>query len=493
MNKKLMVFLLFVTIVSLPSLGMGAGNFSYDQGVFAFDEGKLKEAEQHFLQALGQEPDNPYCNQFLGKTYLQLDRYDDALLYLEKAWRLDPSLTGLAYDRGMAHYKAGNYEQALTIFSDLIKQEPDNALAVYYAGMSCFKQQQFRAALHYLNTAAEQNLSIRDNSYYFAGLSHQQLGETDKAIDKLDYVAEFATSDFLRKSAREWLETITKEGKKGKPYSLYLKLGMQYDDNVLLEPLDQDRPTDEADSLLVGFFAGKYNLVNRPDRRLGLGYNHYQTRYTDLSDNDLIGSTLSLYYQQRLNNSLTVICSYRPSFYWLDYHSYLRRHQLQPELLWQLSNMRAVRFSYSYSLNEYFQDNDRDGHRNALDVDLFQKVFGQKGQLLIGLDYENNSANHPDEDYDWFQGRIGFTYSLSSGLKLGLRGSLVAKDYDHVDSGFKVQRKDDKYVVAATLSRPVFFDGLTIQGEYQYTKNDSNIDAFSYKKNIFTVSAITKF
>ena len=493
MNKKLILILLFATIVCLPAQGMAAGNVYYDFGVFALDEGNLNEAEKYFLQAMSKEPDNPYCNQFLGKTYFQMGRFDDALRYTEKAWHLNPSLPGLGYDRGMAYYKTGNYEQAETIFSTLYQKEPDNALAVYYAGMSCFKQQQFRDALQYLNIAAEMNMSIRDNSYYFAGLCYQQLGETEKAIDKLDYVAEFATSDPLRKSASEWLEKLRKEGEKGVPYSLYLKLGLQYDDNVLLEPLDQNLPTDQGDSLIVGFFAGRYNLVNKPDQRFGVGYSHYQTRYTNLSEEDLIGSTLTFYFQQRLNTELTLICSYRPTFYWLDYNSYLRRHQLQPELIWQPVPGRTIRFSYNYSINKYFQDNDSDGHRNALDVDIYQKVLGQKGELLVGLGYENNAANSPDEDYDWYRGGIGLSYNMSWNLKLRLRGALIYKKYAHVDSYYKTQREDDKYKFTASLSRPILKDRLVIQGEYQYTKNDSNIATYSYKKNVYTVSAITKF
>jgi tetratricopeptide (TPR) repeat protein len=493
MKKKSIFILLSAMIIWLPSQGVRAVNVAYDLGVFALDEGDLNAAEQQFLKAVGQEPDNPYCNQFLGKTYLQMGRYDDALHYFDRAWDLMPSLIGLEYDRGMAQYKAGNYEQATAIFSDLAAKDPANALAVYYTGMSYFKQQQYRTAIKYLNMAADQNSSIRDNSYYFAGLSHQRLGETKKALDKLDYVAEFATSDQLRQSAGQWLEVIRAEGAKGVPYSLYLKLGLQYDDNVRLDPLNEDLFADEGDWAIVGFFAGRYNLVNRADRRLGIGYTHYQSRYTDLSEFDLIGSTLSLYVQQRLSSSLTLIGSYLPSFYWLDSDSYLRRHQLRPELLWQPSEGRAIRLSYSYSMNEYFQDSDKDGTSNALGVELYQKVLGQRGQLLVGLGYEKYDADHPDEDYGWFQGRVGYTGIMSWDLKLHIEGTLVSKEYDHVDSYYHEQRKDHKYSVGASLGRQIFFPWLTIQGEYQYTKNDSNIDYFSYDKNVFTVSAITKF
>ena len=95
MNKKLILILLFATIVCLPAQGMAAGNVYYDFGVFALDEGNLNEAEKYFLQAMSKEPDNPYCNQFLGKTYFQMGRFDDALRYTEKAWHLNPSLPGL--------------------------------------------------------------------------------------------------------------------------------------------------------------------------------------------------------------------------------------------------------------------------------------------------------------------------------------------------------------------------------------------------------------
>lgn len=82
---------LLVFLVGLPAYGQETldlqeeGRAYFDFGVFAFEEGDLKDAETNLKIALSLSPDNPYYHHYLGKTYLKMGRYPESMAYLKKA------------------------------------------------------------------------------------------------------------------------------------------------------------------------------------------------------------------------------------------------------------------------------------------------------------------------------------------------------------------------------------------------------------------------
>jgi hypothetical protein len=66
------------------------------------------------------------------------------------------------------------------------------------------------------------------------------MGAVTKAIERFKYVRDHAEKETLKESAIKWLEAAEKQKRTSKPYSLYMKIGYQFDNNVRLEPLDED-------------------------------------------------------------------------------------------------------------------------------------------------------------------------------------------------------------------------------------------------------------
>jgi hypothetical protein len=67
------------------------------------------------------------------------------------------------------------------------------------------------------------------------------------------------------------------------------------------------------------------------------------------------------------------------------------------------------------------------------------------------------------------------------------------KKHSFVDSVNNIRRDDDKFIGVLELSRPVYKKWLVLQFDYSHTKNSSNIDFYSYKKNVTGLSLIAKF
>jgi Tfp pilus assembly protein PilF len=459
------------------------GRGYFDLGVFAYEDGNYQNAEGYLKKALEFNPDNPYYNHYMGKTYLKTEDYRAAEQYLGKAWKLDPDISGLKYDRAMLNYKTSKYSTAAGLFAEIVDEDPSNVLAQYHAGISLLKQKKYDKALERVLAAAEMSPTIKANGYYYAGVCYWKMGQADQAVEKFEYVRDHADSELLRENALAWLKTIEEEKQARKPYSLYLKLGYGYDSNVTLDPLDEDVFSDEDDYFNRVHFSGKLNVINRKDLVLGAGYSHYQSWYNDLEEYDLMGSLFSVYAKYYLR-PFTLGLSYLPSYYWLDQDSYLRRHTVKPEVIWEWKDRLSTVLSYSYSDNDYFQDEGWSGDRHEGYLDAYYSILDKMGFLFGGIGYEANNASNPDQDYGWLKTRVGALFYLPWELELDVRGRYQNKQYDNVDTFFGVKREDDKYYGAVSLARKLFYQWLAIVGEFNYTKNNSNISTYEYDKYV---------
>ena len=464
---------------------MGTGY--YDLGVFAYEDGDYAKALDLLSKAL---KDNPYdlsLYHYLGKTYLKLDRTDAAEHYLLIVEKTDPQRVGLTYDLAMLYFQKEDYEKALSFFDQLIRTEPENVLAVYHAGVCLYKMQAYSKAITSLSRAAQMNASVKPNADYYIGICYYRLEMNDKAMEKFTEVKLNAVTPVLGANAEKWLSVLETEKQAMKPYYLYAQLGAQYDGNVVLEPIDRDIFAKQSDFAMVGYISGRYNLLNQRNLKGGVGYSHYQTHHSNLSDYDLTGSIGDFYLQYRAL-PYTFGITYTPSYYWVHENSFLMRHALQPEVTWQVDESNAATLAYTYRRDNYFTDNGRDGHAHIGDLDVLHLLPGNLGYITYGLGYEIYRANRADEEFGRFEARLGLTWRIMDKTRLILTAIYDDKDYDNINPVFNLIRKDDRYYGSISINRDIFYDWLSLSLEYSYTHNDSNIDYYEYRRNAVLLS-----
>jgi len=492
--KQILFALLFVLLLEGLACGGEEGGTYFDLGVFAFEEGKYAEAGAFFRKALERAPDNPLYLHHLGKTYVRLGRYSEASRYLERARRIDPELQGLAYDLAYLFYVRSEFSRAIELFQEVIKDEPSNVLAHYYIALCFLGERDYQNSLKFLYLSADMSPGIRVNAYYYAGVCYVRLKRFDEAVERFRFVKEHGEDASMRKKASRWLDLIERQtAQREKPYDLYIKLGYGYDDNVRLEPIDSDLFADEEDRFFAGYFSGKYDLFTSKGITTGVGYNHYEKRYADLKDFNLRGSIFQ-FYGNYASPPFTFSLSYVPYYYWLDADSYLMRHQVGPSVFWKMSERIIGFLKYAYLRDNYFSNNRKDGHSHTVDGSIYYDLLDGKGYLFGGLGYADKSASHPDESYSLLEASLGISLELPwYALNMSMLGKAIEKDYDNVDSAFNVRREDTKYLWNFSLYRTLFYEWLEIKGEVRYTRNDSNIGDFDYKRHVYTISLGARF
>jgi hypothetical protein len=355
-----------------------------------------------------------------------------------------------------------------------------------------YKQERYAQARGYFLSAAEKSPSIKANGYCYAGLCYLKDGETEKAVEMLVYVKESAESELLRNNASNWLRAIEKHRKARKPYSLYLNMGFGYDSNVPLEPINQDFFADEDDFFAMGYFSGKYAFISKPNYRIGAGYSHYQRLYMDLNDFDLTGSIFDL-YGLYLFRPFTFRLGYVPTYYWLGFDSYLRRHQLIPELTWRVNQNLFSTLTYRFSQNTFFQDSDWDGYTHDVFANAYYSLDDKRTSFFGGAGYEVNDASSSDQDWGLLRARFGASFQLPWELTSSVTVRFIDKQFDNEDSFWGTKRHDTKYGGYINLYRQCYFDWLDIDLQYDYIKSDSNIDNYDYERSVFTLSLKARF
>jgi tetratricopeptide (TPR) repeat protein len=480
---------LFLMAAGHPALAQETGNAFYDEGVFAYEDGDYKAAEAAFTKALASDPKSPSANHYLGKTYVQMERFGEAKAFIEKAWKGDPDMPDLSYDRAFLYYKMADYGKAAGLFQAVVKEEPSRILANFYCGVSLYRDRQYKAANPYLLKAADKSPDLKAKAYYYSGLCHYYMNQKAQAVDKLTYVKNNSDSKDVRDNAHRWIEKIKAGKKVQKPYALELKLAYEYDDNVPLEPIDQDDLySEEKDSLILGYASGQYNFVNRDTVIVGAGLSRFQTWHVELDEYDVSETALKL-YGYYLTDTFIYGLKLVPSIYQLDGEDYLLTAQVKPEVSYAVNQQISLWLSYTYSSNDYRQSDfdDRDGSTHEVFLDAVYSLDGDRGYFLGGFGYEDNTASEEVYDYGRLTVRAGGSFDLVYAVRLGVMGTYAGKTYKNDDPIDDKAREDARYKVSASLSRELFYEWLEIAAEITYTKNDSNIGDYEYTRQIFGI------
>jgi len=99
-------------------IGIGVRKF---QAWSKYRDGDYKDALKRYKELNTARPDNAFYNYMIGKCFLAMDNYDDAISYFEAAKRLDPKVTkDLSFQVGLAYHKKGDIDNALKNYNNYI-------------------------------------------------------------------------------------------------------------------------------------------------------------------------------------------------------------------------------------------------------------------------------------------------------------------------------------------------------------------------------------
>jgi type IV pilus assembly protein PilF len=180
-------------------------------GLTYFFRERLDLAEIHIRKAIKLEPKYSDARNNLSRVLIERGRYTEAI---QEARTVMEDLTYQSPEKplinlGMAQFKLGQYELARKSLQKALDFQRDNCLAHSYFGRTYFEVKDFTRASEALDRAAGfcQRLQF-DEPQYYSALSYYQLGQKQKAEERLESLLKLYPNGRYSDKAKTMLETI---------------------------------------------------------------------------------------------------------------------------------------------------------------------------------------------------------------------------------------------------------------------------------------------
>ena len=462
-------------IAEMVSQSHGSDAFSqpdYHMGLFAFKDDDHKNSNQNTEKPPGTEPSTQdHFN--LGKQYFDAGRYDEAYDQFFKAFSKSPGDPKTDFYLGRAAFEKGDYEAAVMAFERVLIVQPD-AMRIKLEMARCFFHlKAYETAKQYFNEvlAAKPPEMVQKNIENF--LAAMEAAETRHLFNGL------------------------------------VSFGITWDDNARVSPAEDKINTVIGDITLVGPSATPQNdriftttaLINHVykfsnDRLFwktsGLNYNGFYQYEDDLDLNFLnivsgpqLQSGKFLFELQGLFNQL-----------YLEHDRYLGILGMGSIITFAPTPNYVFNISAKGEQKEFFQDGSKDALNLGLNGNSFF-IFAPN-RVAFGVGGESENAESDINSYSRYKVSLRYDRLIPYDINMFTGFRFQKTSYNESEALFGKKRTDDLKEFTAGVSKALWRSSdnrriLSVYLNYTYTKSDSNIDLYTYKKNVVATSFEFRF
>ena len=394
------------------------------------------------------------------------------------------------FEKGVEAYRAGDYAAALAAFLEARPAGWSAANLQFNLGLTYYKLRRYdeaRAVFQQLR----QYPGYAPIADYHLALIAAQLGERERAIELLQPIAASAPQAAMRDRAGIALGRIEPAPSSGP--GAFISVAAGYDSNAAL--LDEGaQPAGGSDSPNVDLLATYESVVSHTEARdydlLGGGY---VREYAEENGLDQAGAFATLSREREAGEDHRIRASLEAAASALEGHHFLdafgASYGIAPRigagggaLGAQLTRVEAAS-AYGYLEGWRLRGNAswtaRSGTSRWRLSDLFEA--NDRADLAVGPDFFSHSpirngvalAVPRNGPAGWHvQWNLGYRYSWY-------------RDPDR--SGPTVERRIDTLLEAGARIARQLSSGLFFFADYQFSRNDSSIDAFTYDRHLLQV------
>ncbi len=145
--------------------------------------GDLIAAEQAYREILNNEPKRADVEHLLGIVLAQQQKYEEALIWLERAVQEDPKQPALQNSLANLYKNLGNLDLAKKHYEKALQLKPDYATAQHNLANIYYQQSEYKQAAEHYRLAIQSQPNYAD-AHYHLGNTLTQLNESDHAIEE---------------------------------------------------------------------------------------------------------------------------------------------------------------------------------------------------------------------------------------------------------------------------------------------------------------------
>jgi Tfp pilus assembly protein PilF len=164
----------------------GKANKEIKRATSELKSGRSKEAQKDLDSVYKAAPTNAHVNFLLGYLSFQLNNFDQAQTYLQKATTLDPHDVQALDAFGRLYLARRDYAAAITTLQQAVAADPGNELAYSMLADAYLNQRDYKNALAQADLAIGKSKNLTGNVQIVRGEALADLGRNKEAIDALN-------------------------------------------------------------------------------------------------------------------------------------------------------------------------------------------------------------------------------------------------------------------------------------------------------------------
>ena len=483
------------------------------RAIVAYQERRYQDALAELREALLLDPKSVDAYYYSGLVQVALGRLDDAAQALEQARGLAPEDDAVLYQLGSVYFSQGRTRDAQPLLEQAFARNPRRAGLGSLVGMLRYQQGDYTGALQALREETSPDPAVQQLTHLYRGLALGQLGIPDRALAEVDEAIRQVPGSALTGPAERIRDTILATSARQGRFSVEARAGVYYDTNVSASPL----PSGDAISEQIRLRNKAQGDVESPGELLALrleyawlrqgpweatvSYSFFQTLNNDAPDfniQDHLG-LLSGFYRGVVGSfPYQLGVQYAFDYTLLGGESYLQRHGviLFGSLAESARHLTTVQGRFevkNYTDDPVDPAESQDGTNWLVGIGHTMFFGGGKHLIRAGYQFDVDATDGQNFDYVGHRFIAGAMYTLPFwGIRLRYDYDVHFKFYQNVNTILPasapgtVKRDDTEQNHVARIELPLP-RGLTLAAEYLHTGNNSNLAAYSYNRDVFTL------
>ncbi len=401
-----------------------------------------------------------------------------------------------AMTQGSFKLDTGEYADAAASFKKALAIKPNDKAALISLGIAYSRGGDFAGARDALRKAVAAD-ATDSRARYELGVVLFKLDDREGAREQFTAATAGSADESLKESAREYLDLIAEgKGAARKRYSLSILAGEQHDSNVILDPDNPIIPGQrKADWRFIAQAGGSYKIVDEDKGFVDAGYTLYDSHNATLTDFNVRQHTLSLGGRYSTSEESRFDLRYQYQYSVVGGDKYSAIHEIRPSAAVSFTKDTVTELYYAYEKKKYYDSDlfpgnpDRDGHNNAVGLS-HTIVLGRQTAVTAGYAYDKDSTNADFWKYTGNKGVLSFQSSMFD-IGVVLSASYYDKKYAGAPVGFTDKRHDATGEYSVALNRSLTKQ-ISLDLSDLYTRNNSNLSPYEYRRNIVGLMVVVR-
>ncbi len=475
----------------------------FQRGVTDYRSENFEEAAASFEKALRNDPASTVTSYWLGLSYKQMLDYKKALKNFSNAVEGQPAVKEAVFELAEMNYHLKKYDEALgnILLAEKINIRP--AEVAFMKGLVLSEKGKATEAVASFEKAKALDSSMAQSADYQMGVVLVKLGRLKEADQVFRGLIVVDPNSDLAIFAKQYVDMLESKAIRDRPLKLTLSTGYEADSNVILKPSDQSAAgaiTGESDGRFVVNFTGEYALPAKGKYNVKGQYSLYLTNHGTLDTHDVESHTFAIIPSRQVKNGVVNLH--------LGYnHTLVKREQylrtitlapgytfsLKPGLLGQL----GARYQHKdYKKSPLIPEEDRDANEYALNGGLMYLFMENKGVLSFRYEYNRENTDGVNWNYEGHRATASLTLPVQKILdekaRISASTGIYKQRYEKRSTVFGMKREDLNWTASFSASYDVK-KNAELQLRYAYTRADSNVAVYDYRKNVTGAYLIYKY